>query len=183
MQAVITGHTSGIGKAIYEWATRKGWQVQGFSRSTGHPIEELEVQESILRSTAGADIFFNNTHAGFHQIDLAYKWFHQNYKFENKTMVTLGSRASDSVLTRLHPYSVEKKALDTAIKQMQSMPHNCRMIHLRFGYVDTPAVSNVTIAKLKTDDVIQALDWALSSSFYVREVFVATHDKKVTADL
>lgn len=177
MQIVITGHTSGIGKAVAEWAENKNWLVKGFSRSTGHPIESQEAQREILNATVEADVFFNNAHVGFYQVELAYKWFLQNQYQANRTMVVLGSRASDGIRYELHPYSVQKIALHGAIQQMQNLPHDCKVIHLRFGYVNTPAVEKVQLPKLDVSHVVQTIEWALNCPFYVREALVTIREK------
>ena len=40
MKAVITGHTSGIGRSIKESLESRGYTVYGLSRATGHDLEK-----------------------------------------------------------------------------------------------------------------------------------------------
>ena len=38
MKCIITGHTAGVGKAMYEHFQAKGWEVIGMSRANGYDI-------------------------------------------------------------------------------------------------------------------------------------------------
>jgi NAD(P)-dependent dehydrogenase (short-subunit alcohol dehydrogenase family) len=37
-RCVITGHTSGLGLALFEHFKNKGWDVEGYSRSNGYDL-------------------------------------------------------------------------------------------------------------------------------------------------
>ena len=43
----ITGHTSGIGKEIYEYCMFKGYEVYGYSRATGFNMAERDADHII----------------------------------------------------------------------------------------------------------------------------------------
>jgi len=60
MRALITGHTNGIGKAIYDRFDELGFHVQGVSKSTGFDIEYH--YEEILGWALNCDIFINNVY-------------------------------------------------------------------------------------------------------------------------
>lgn len=60
MKIVITGHTSGIGLALYNKFKELGHDVKGFSRSTGHDISVDTIREEILKEPF--DIFVNNAY-------------------------------------------------------------------------------------------------------------------------
>ena len=57
MKCIVTGHTSGIGKIIYEHFLSKGWEVIGMSRSNGYNI--VSNQERVINDSIGCDIFVN----------------------------------------------------------------------------------------------------------------------------
>ena len=60
MKFAITGHTSGIGKAIAELCRTKGYQWIGFSRGTGYDISED--CDKIVNESSDCDVFINNAH-------------------------------------------------------------------------------------------------------------------------
>lgn len=61
MKCVITGHTSGLGKALYDHFENKGWEVIGYSRSNGYPLPES--LDTIVNNTHDVDLFINNSYA------------------------------------------------------------------------------------------------------------------------
>jgi short-subunit dehydrogenase involved in D-alanine esterification of teichoic acids len=65
MRALITGHTAGIGKAIYERFDELGFHVQGVARSTGFDIEYQ--YNEILNWAQNCDIFVNNVYCKDYQ--------------------------------------------------------------------------------------------------------------------
>ncbi len=81
MKYAITGHTSGIGKAISESVTN----FIGFSKSTGYNINEHIDRKHIIKQCNDVDIFINNAHDGFGQTYMLLDLFHA-FKDTNKTM-------------------------------------------------------------------------------------------------
>lgn len=65
MRALITGHTKGIGKAIYNRFDELGFHVHGVSKSTGFDIEYQ--YEEILNWALNCDIFVNNVYCKDYQ--------------------------------------------------------------------------------------------------------------------
>lgn len=60
MKVLLTGHTSGIGKSLFEKFTNELYDVVGFSRKTGHDIGDENIIKNILKETTNCDIFINN---------------------------------------------------------------------------------------------------------------------------
>ena len=56
MNYVITGHTSGIGKALYD---RLYPNVKGYSLSSGYDIKNKQNRISIIQRNLDADVFIN----------------------------------------------------------------------------------------------------------------------------
>ena len=88
MKCIVTGHTSGVGKAIYQHFKSKGWYVKGMSRSNGYHI--IDDQEKIISESIGSDIFVNCAYSGSGQLELLNK-LHS----EVKNMIVVGSVAAD----------------------------------------------------------------------------------------
>jgi len=101
----ITGHTSGLGKALYDYFVDIGWEVQGFSRSNGWDIEK-DV-DKIASVAKGCDLFINNAYANGAQIPLVKALFGKV-----QGMVVCGSVASEYPDPDRPEYSQHKKELD-----------------------------------------------------------------------
>ena len=52
----ITGHTSGIGKGLYDYFSSKGARVKGFSKDTGFDISNKLNQDLIITHTKDCDL-------------------------------------------------------------------------------------------------------------------------------
>lgn len=71
MKVAITGHTSGLGKILYNYFVSQNYEVIGMSRSNGYNIESD--QDKIIENLTGADIFINNAHSYDYQTELMHK--------------------------------------------------------------------------------------------------------------
>jgi len=118
MKVVITGHTSGIGKGFYDLYTSRGYDVQGFSRGTGHDLGNPLSVSAVAVKAVQSDLFINNAYSGTAQVELMYK-VHELWKDNpNKTMVVIGSRAPDFLHERAQIYATMKGAIDVAAEQL-----------------------------------------------------------------
>ena len=71
----LTGHTSGIGKAIYDTLKKEGYDIVGLSRSTGFDLSkfhETSFQKKFLSILNDVDIFINNAHWLYTQVNILY---------------------------------------------------------------------------------------------------------------
>ena len=66
MKIAITGHSRGIGKALYDTLS-VDHEVEGFSRSNGFDIQNSNI---IIRAVKGFDVFVNNAFFDFKQVDI-----------------------------------------------------------------------------------------------------------------
>ena len=87
MKIAITGHTSGIGKALYNRCKEQSLprhEPIGFSRSNGYDINMLTktLKQFHTRAT-DCDVFVNNAHDKFAQVDLLYALW-EEWKDEKK---------------------------------------------------------------------------------------------------
>ena len=87
MKVLITGHTSGIGKAILENCP-SDYEVQGISRATGHDIVQNLPDILGFIKEYKPDILFNNVWGDGNQNQIA-TWFVD--RFEKGIMITTGS--------------------------------------------------------------------------------------------
>lgn len=138
MQIVITGHTSGIGKGLYDFYRDRGHTVVGFSRSNGY---DLSTEEAINKVAANVvkncDVFFNNAYADMAQVKLMYK-IHPFWESQpDKKHVVIGSRASDFLHNKPQYYAVAKGAVDNAVEQLRPLS-KYHLINIKPSWVKTP---------------------------------------------
>jgi hypothetical protein len=115
MKIAITGHTSGLGQAFFNYFS-KSHEVIGLSRTNGFDIE-TDTQK-IVDIVSSVDLFFNNAHSGVQQAILIKKlhnclpiitsgsigadWAHlDNYYFKEKLFIE--NVHKDMSKTRLFP--------------------------------------------------------------------------------
>lgn len=144
MKILISGHTSGIGLAINEYFTSKNCMVTGYSRSTGYDLREPKIRQTFILTACLSDVVILNANIGYHNIELFYNLCNMFKSNPNKTIVVIGSHSTETTKNFIHPYQIEKLALEEAARQVQNVPNNPTVLIVRPGYVDTPSVSHVT---------------------------------------
>lgn len=98
----ITGTTRGLGKALKEYFTRKGYFVVGLNRG-----------DDIVTAAVGCDLFINNAYDGSLQLDL----FNELYT-RIKNIVIMGSVAADYPDDNMPEYSQHKKELKQRVLEV-----------------------------------------------------------------
>jgi short-subunit dehydrogenase len=68
MKIAITGHTSGIGKGMYDHFLNQNHEVFGLSRSNGFDISKNT--KEIVEISEECDLFINNAYSGDSQLKL-----------------------------------------------------------------------------------------------------------------
>jgi len=133
MKVAITGHTSGLGKQLWERFEPEAEAMLGFSRSNGYDIVSRENIKSIIEQVKDYDVFINNAYWGFAQVDLLnaiYKsWFGRN----NTYVLNISSNTSYHQKTKHHPYAIHKIALDEQIRQLQALKGWPALMNFRPG--------------------------------------------------
>ena len=168
MKVAITGHTSGLGKELHELYP----DALVFSRSNGYNIKR---PEDIVVEAHECDVFINNAHCGFSQVQLLYI-LHNMWKHHDKTIVCISSNSSDGTKDHPNMYSTEKRALDHACEQLNNIHGaKCKVICIKPGYIDTPRVAYVTdAAKIETTElarfIFKLID--LQDSFWVPKITI-----------
>jgi NAD(P)-dependent dehydrogenase (short-subunit alcohol dehydrogenase family) len=138
MHIAITGNTSGLGKSLQENSWLLGHTTIGFSRTTGFDINDKKSRLEIIKHIDNCDVFVNNAYSNYGQIDMLYDVY-SYWKNKQKTIVTIGSYASNAAEWRLQPclYSTVKKALDVATYQLVNSHdrNGCKLMIFKPGYL------------------------------------------------
>jgi short-subunit dehydrogenase involved in D-alanine esterification of teichoic acids len=144
MKIGITGHTSGLGEAIYN--ILNDTEVKGFSRNNGY---DITTPQSIIDEIENYDIFINNAYSGFSQVNILYDLY-EKWKNEDKKIINISSNSSDGIKTKSHIYAIHKSALDKASEQLHYDKGVCKVINVRPGWIDTPRVKHITATKMNS---------------------------------
>ena len=188
MKVAVTGHTSGIGKALFDEFTSRGHDVIGFSKSNGYDIADVGVQDNIVDQINDVDIFVNNAHERFFQVELFTKVW-RNWRALPKKIINIGSIVTtfrfgpDSPqhpLGRAH-YASEKVGLEMASNwAWNDQEARCDVMLVKPGLVDTPRTKNDRIGASKIDPselsryIVESI---LNQQFVVREITIGNHRK------
>jgi len=90
---IITGHTRGIGKALYDKFKKEGHNTIGVSASTGFDIGNTIKQQEILEMATECNIFVNNAYHPTGQIELLSSII-EKWKGLDKMIINIGSKGS-----------------------------------------------------------------------------------------
>ena len=158
MKLAITGHTSGLGLAIYNHF-KNDYQVFGFSKSNGFNIKDPNSRKKILDISQDFDIFVNNAYNNFDNSQLLLlEEIFELWKGKNRIIVNISSRYT----TDMNLYCTTKKEQDIFCeKNLYNLP---KIINLKPGLIDTPRVQGQKGKKLSTDQVLSTLDFALNNN-------------------
>jgi hypothetical protein len=133
---VITGHTNGIGKAIYDKFNEISCrEIVGMSRSNSYDIEKDF--DKIVEEATGAELFINNAYRDEQQLKL----FHA-LKDKVDMMVVMGS------VSRHYPeliptdYVHDKQALAEACRLESINPNGIPILHLDLSFLEGTEVNS-----------------------------------------
>lgn len=134
-----------------------------------------------MNACESADILINNAPIGFNQVTLLYEAF-EKMKVRRSWIFVIGSNNTDGVRTSPHPHSSVKYALEKAVEQLQYCEGECRVVHLKLGYVDTPRVLGSSRSKLSTADVVETVKWILSQPehVHVRSLYLSHQQQELS---
>lgn len=127
---VITGHTHGIGKSIYDaFRANSCRQIVGMSRSNGYDIDKDF--DKIVAESAGAEIFINNAYRDCQQLNLL-----KSLKDKVDMMVVMGS------VSRFYPeiiptrYVQDKQNLAEECRKVSLDPNGIPLLHLDLSFIE-----------------------------------------------
>jgi hypothetical protein len=144
MEFLITGHTSGIGKALFQH-----FGGVGLSKSTGFDITTDNILPYLNKDTC----FINNAFTiddPFAQVKLLY-----DSVSIVKQVICIGSNTPYEGI-----YKTSKDALTVACNDLFLKGHNVTI--LNFGKVDTPFQDKYHYNKISTNTVIKTVDFVIN---------------------
>jgi len=150
MKIVVTGHTKGLGRAIYYHYINLGHDVKGFSRTNGFNVENQDNVASIVDAASQSAVFFNNVYSGESQIDLLKKLYNKT------TVISSGSMAADQ--HAIDQYSKNKFYLERTHKALAKTT-SCPMLLLKMGYLENYTDKPFRVIKYK--EVLDYIDFWL----------------------
>jgi hypothetical protein len=166
---IITGHTHGIGKAIYDkFKEISCREIVGMSRSNGYDIDKDF--DKIVAEAEGCELFINNAYRDQQQIKLV-----NALKDKVDMMVVMGS------VSRFYPeliptqYVHDKQELAEACRLVSLNPTGIPLLHLDLGFIEGTTVEDsdptafVSDYNTSKDDIVDTIIfWAQKPS--IRQV-------------
>ena len=138
MKIAITGHSSGIGKALAEIYTSQGHEIVGLSRRNGHNIRSIPKIANLIEP---CDMFINNAQAGYSQTELLFemasRW--QGTKKHIIVISTIMAQEPVSTLPGLDMthYRLQKIILEEAVRQIRYHRLGIKITIVRPGNIAT----------------------------------------------
>jgi hypothetical protein len=157
MKVVITGHTYGIGKALYDSFKSAEWEVVGLSRSNGYDIDADF--DKVVEVAQGADLFINNAYRDKQQTNLVYA-----LKDKVKKMIVMGS-VSRHYPELIHTdYVHDKQELAEACRLISIDPNGIDILHLDLSFIEQPIpnddpTSFTSDYVITFDEILSAIDF------------------------
>ncbi len=169
MKIGITGHTKGIGKALYDTLIYKGHTVYGFSRQNSYDISDQEDRNAIIHKVKDCDVFINNAWLDFYQVDLFNDIFEQWKTDKTKTIININSRSKYGISGNPSYSATKKELAKVAYKGMFDMDKKCRIINVNPGYVKTEMTKDKhdTIPMLSATEVTDMILWTLDQPQHI----------------
>jgi NADP-dependent 3-hydroxy acid dehydrogenase YdfG len=138
----ITGHTSGLGKGVYDYFKSLGYNVKGFSKDTGFDISSKENVDRIVELTRDCDLFFNNAYYHYQQVEIARLWQQQHWS-EKHFIINTSSMAAEPLadisnnFPWLTHYGEEKYAINKISWDINHSGSKCKSIVIMPGVCQT----------------------------------------------
>lgn len=161
MKVAITGHTSGIGKAFYQYFNKKNAEVIGMSRSNGYDLN-TDV-DRIIENAKDCDIFINNAYRDDKQLQL----LNGLYKHVHRIVVcgSVSRMYSDLILT---DYVHDKQALADRCRILSLASDGvANILHLDLSFIEstdidlTDPTTFTSDNFIKFDEIVSAVDFWL----------------------
>lgn len=143
----ITGHTSGLGKILYD-----NFNMDGFSRSNGYDTKDID--NIVLSVNTDYNIFINNVKEN--QLEIAQKLWSLWKDDPTKKIINIGSRAKDFVKTE---YGFNKHVLSEFTKYA-NFNGKCKVSCVNFGYIDD----------LTEEQIVETMAFVLNRNYVLEEI-------------
>lgn len=172
----VTGHTRGIGKQLWNRLEDRGFELKGFSRSTGHNLQRVSTCKRVAEEIAdwNADVFVNNAYVPDNQVRMLYLMY-EHWVDKPRLIINLSATSSDSITNfsqmgyneNWTPYVSDKARLDWASLQLANMfkQGKCRVSLVKPGFVDTDSTAVfkdfAEEYMMTADSVAEQLEWLI----------------------
>jgi hypothetical protein len=170
----ITGHTSGLGKSIYQ---KLYPNCIGFSRSNGYDINLNDSREKIMDQSKDCKYFINNASNDFGQ-SLVLLDFFSIWNNSKKVIINIGSKiAEDDYLIKsvenfhLLRYQMCKRHLKSLVYDLNQTKSSLTIQYISFGYIGTkkilkkyPTLTDFITVETASDLVLNSIN--LNRGYY-----------------
>lgn len=175
MKVAITGHTAGIGKAIFE-ALSSEYEVIGLSRSNGFDITSDLDRSKIADRIYDCDIFINNAFDYVNFSDAQTKLARQMFDLwsgEDKFIINISSRVNDFDVIGNYKYADAKMELDNFYEETYKQKPS--VINFRPGATDTRVLQNSSVDKMAPEHVASVVKFIIDNLPYFRIRNITLH--------
>lgn len=150
MKIIITGHTSGIGKYLYDYYSDLGNEVIGISRETGYNINTQQLE--IIDLAVGSDLFINNANSGSAQKDLLVQ-----LNKSVKKIITMGSITTNySDILK----NADKEELEKTHRYLSLDPDSSEMLLLKPSFIEsTNANQIISDYTISYKDIVNSIEF------------------------
>jgi len=158
MNIAITGHSRGIGKALYDVLTKNSFEVAGYSRTNGFDISLESQREEILNCSLACDVFINNAYHKVGQLDLLKKFTELWRGDPKKLIININSKIihANYYIPEMEEYRISKIQQQRFIES-KLLNSNPQILNVILGLVDTEMSQIFNGKKLKPNDVAEML--------------------------
>jgi putative NADH-flavin reductase len=174
MKIAITGHTNGIGKALYAELSKRDHEVFGYSRSNNYDISDCNVRNTILEEIKEFDVFINNAYSPNAQYHLLEQSIHQ-WEGQRKLIINMGSKSiyAEIVPDFMKSYITDKKKQHELLQQ-RKLKAKPQTLNLTLGLTNTQMSDMLDADKLDTVHVAELLAnlIELKDRIYVQELMI-----------
>lgn len=146
MKCIITGHTEGVGKTLFDDLKAQGHEVIGISRATGYNLS-TDI-EQVIALANGCDLFINNAYVGDCQLQLL-----NSLHNKVKKMIVMGSIAGDYHQLIQSEYSQNKLNLANRCREISLLPENS-VLHLKISMLEDAISGDNLISFNEVKDIV-----------------------------
>lgn len=146
MKCIITGHTEGVGKTLFDDLKSQGHEVIGISRATGYDLS-TDI-EQVIALANGCDLFINNAYVGDCQLQLL-----NSLHNKVKKMIVMGSIAGDYHQLIQSEYSQNKLNLANRCREISLLPENS-VLHLKISMLEDAISGDNLISFNEVKDIV-----------------------------
>lgn len=168
LKYVITGHRSGIGKALFmHYASKPNVYCVGYDISHYLDLNDPKTHSHFIKDCEDASVIVLNAPSGEQHESL--KTIHSLFKNEPKHVIAVGSMVSkiwktlEEVPERFQTYWFQKKLLDDTVEDYVHLNYPIKISIIRPWWVDTPLAKEYTGKKLTIDTVVDTIKYIIEN--------------------